>query len=45
MAFDKKEVYFTLDNEELVCVTDNLNNYALSNATVSEDSFKTTDKK
>lgn len=42
MAFDKKEIYFTINGEELVCTTNALNNYALSDATANDDNYKLT---
>lgn len=42
MSYDKKEVYFIFNGVEYVCKTTDLNNYAISDVTVSDDSFKLT---
>lgn len=41
--FDKKEVLILYEGKEYVCYTNQLDNFALSEATVSDETYKTTD--
>ena len=42
LGFDKKDVYLLYNDEEYICFSDQLSNYALSTASASDDDYKLT---